>query len=75
MPKPPPSAAASLYPNLPSAARAERPERKGSVADAMWHNLSREQKAKEADQRLWNKIVKRHRDIWLKNLREGRGGR
>jgi hypothetical protein len=46
----PRSAAQSLYPHLPSAERAERPERKGSLGDALWPQLSASAKRKEASQ-------------------------
>ena len=68
MPKP--SAAQSLYPNLPSAERAERQQRGPSVADSMFPSLSKAAKAREADQQLWNKILKRNRDNLVRGLRE-----
>jgi hypothetical protein len=46
----PPSAAQSLYPNLPSGGRPEVKQRQPNIADAMWPSLSREAKAKEASQ-------------------------
>jgi hypothetical protein len=73
----PKSAAQSLYPHLPSAAREPIKQRERSLGDALWPQLSREAKAKERDQALWDEICKRNRDILLRNLREanGRGGR
>jgi hypothetical protein len=65
-----PSAAQALYGHLPSAARAERPERKGSVGDAMWPQLSREAKARERDQALWDAINRRQRESFVRGLRE-----
>ena len=47
MPKPR-SAAQSLYPHLPSGERPEQPERKGTLGDALWPQLSREQKDRDA---------------------------
>jgi hypothetical protein len=38
----------------------------------MWPSLSREQKAKEADQRLWDEISERNRQTLGRNLRETR---
>jgi hypothetical protein len=67
------SAAQSLYPHLPSAERIERPERKGSVGDAMWPQLSREAKAREAGQARWDAICKRNMDNFLKAWRAERG--
>ena len=46
----PPSAAQSLYPNLPTSARPEVKQRQPNIADAMWPSLSRAAKAKEASQ-------------------------
>jgi len=67
----PPSAAAALYPHLPSGTPNEvEHRRKPNVADALFPALSREAKAKEADQRLWDEICKRNRDILHRNLRE-----
>jgi hypothetical protein len=68
----PKSAAQSLWPGLPSSARPELPERKGSVGDALWPQLSREAKAKEHDQRLWDEICKRQRESFRQGMREAR---
>ena len=57
-----PTAAQSLYPNLPSGARPERQQRTPNIADAMWPSLSRAAKAREADQALWDAIRTRSRD-------------
>jgi hypothetical protein len=66
------SAAASLYPHLPSAERAEQPERKVSLGEAMWPD-PRTQEAKQPAQ------SNPRRDALLRNLRETvanlRGGR
>jgi hypothetical protein len=67
------SAAGQIYPHLPSAERTERPERKGSVGDAMWPQLSREQRATDAAQALWARINKRNIDNFLKAWRAERG--
>jgi len=71
------SAAQSLYPHLPTAEREPVQQRRGSVGDALWPSLSRAAKAREADQRLWDRIRKRDQDHLLKCLREanGKGGR
>lgn len=49
--------------SLPSAERAERPERKGRLGDALWPQLSREQKARDA-------YREQERQRLLRNLRE-----
>jgi hypothetical protein len=60
-----------LYPNLPSAIPPEvEHQRKPNVADALFPALSRAAKARDADQRLWDEICKRNRDILHRNLRE-----
>ena len=71
------SAAQSLYPHLPSSAREPIKQRTPNIGDAMWPSLSREAKAKEADQALWDAICKRSRDSLLRGLREinGKGKR
>jgi hypothetical protein len=61
--------------HLPSAARPEIKQRTPSLGDAMWPQLSREQKAKERDQALWDEICKRQRDNFLRGWREQRGER
>jgi hypothetical protein len=62
------SAAQSLYPHLPSAAREPVQQRTPNISDAMWPGLSRAAKAKEHDQQLWDAICRRQRD----RLREAR---
>jgi hypothetical protein len=57
-----PTAAQAVYPHLQSGERAERQQRGPSLADSMFPGLSREAKAKEADQQLWNKICRQQRD-------------
>jgi hypothetical protein len=71
----PRSAAQSLYPHLPSAEREPVKQSGRSVADALWPSLSREAKAKEADERLWEAICKRQRDNFLRGWRERERGR
>jgi hypothetical protein len=67
------SAAQSLYPHLRSANPAEPTQRRAAnLADAMWPSLSREQKAKDADQRLWEECCKRARDNFLRAWRAER---
>jgi hypothetical protein len=79
----PKSAAASIYPHLPSVAPAPVQRQQPQLADALFPSLSREQKAKEAaqrreakqregDQRLWDAINKRARDNFLKAWRAER---
>ena len=70
-----PSAARQIYPHLPSAERAERPERKGSLGDALWPSLSKEAKQRGRDQQLWDEICKRQRDNFLRGWRGQRGER
>jgi hypothetical protein len=66
----PPSAAQALYGHLPSAARPEVKQRERSLGDAMWPQLSREAKAKEADQALWARINEHNRQVLRRGLRE-----
>jgi hypothetical protein len=66
----PPSAAQALYGHLPSAAPEPVQQRRNSLADAMWPQLSRAAKAKDRDQALWDEIVKRQRDNFLRDWRE-----
>ena len=65
-----PSAAQALYGHLPSAVRPEVKQRERSLGDAMWPQLSREQKAKERDKALWDRICERNRQVLRRNLRE-----
>jgi hypothetical protein len=69
MPKP--SAAQALYPHLRQGTPNEVAQRHkpNSTADAIFPALSREAKQREADQRLWDSICKRNREITLRNLR------
>jgi hypothetical protein len=66
----PKSAAQSLYPHLPSAAREPIKQRERSLGDAMWPQLSREQKAKEADRALWDRINDHNKQVLRRGLRE-----
>jgi hypothetical protein len=59
----PRSAAQALYPHLPSAARAERVQRRPSLADAMFPSLSREAK-------WWEERRKRDQATLVRHLRE-----
>ena len=62
-----------LYPNLPSGIpNGVEGRRARNAAEGMWPSLSREQKAKEADQRLWDEISERNRQTLGRNLRETR---
>jgi hypothetical protein len=61
----PRSAAQSLYPHLPSAARPEVKQSERSLAEAMYPRPSR-------DQQLWDEICKRNRENLLRGLREWR---
>jgi hypothetical protein len=84
MPTQPKTAAQSLYPHLPSAARPEVKQRTPNIADAMFPSLSREAKREEASQawaREWvraeqkasnARTVEQLRQI-NERLREGRG--
>ena len=66
MPKP--SAAQALYPHLRQGTPNEVAQRHkpNSTADAIFPALSREAKQREADQRLWDSICKRNREITLR---------
>jgi hypothetical protein len=64
-----------LYPHLPSAERPEVKQSERSIADAMFPAWSRAQKARDADQRLWNEILKRQRENFLRGWRERERGR
>ena len=66
-----PTAAQSLYPNLPSAERAEVQRRnEPTIADALFPSLSRAAKQREADQAKWARINEQNRQTLLRNLRE-----
>jgi hypothetical protein len=63
-----------LYPNLPSAIPPEVEGRRArNAAEGCWPQLSREAKAKDRDQQLWNEICRRQRDNFLRSWREERG--
>ena len=60
-----------LYPNLPSAIPPEVEGRRArNAAEGCWPAWSREAKAKDRDQQLWNEIVKRNRDNFLREWRK-----
>jgi hypothetical protein len=67
-----PSAAQALYGHLPSAAREPVKQRQPTLGDALWPQLSREAKQREAWQEEYRK---RDREALLKALRmvNGRG--
>jgi hypothetical protein len=64
------SAAQAIWGNLPSGAREPVKQREQSLASAMWPSLSKEAKAREADQALWDACCKRSRDNFLREWRE-----
>jgi hypothetical protein len=66
------SAAQSLYPHLPSAVRPEVKQRQPNIADALFPAWSREQKARDADQALWDRICDHNRQVLRQGLREAR---
>jgi hypothetical protein len=66
----PTTAAGQIWPHLPHDDERLAKPSKSTVADAMWPSLSREAKAREADQRLWDAICERNRQSLLRNLRE-----
>ena len=70
MTQPKPSAAQALWGHLPSALPEPSTQRRNSLGDAMWPQLSREAKAKEADQRLWEAILERQRQSFRQGMRE-----
>jgi hypothetical protein len=60
-----------LYPNLPSGIPPEvQQPRARNAAEGCWPAWSREAKAKDRDQQLWNEIVKRNRDNFLREWRK-----
>jgi len=65
-----PTAAGQIWPHLPHDDERVAKQSKRSVADAMWPQLSREVKAREADQALWQRLDERNRQTLLRNLRE-----
>lgn len=65
-----PTAAGQIWPHLAHDDGREVKQGSTSLADSLWPQLSREQKAREADQALWDEGHKRNRDNTLKHLRE-----
>jgi hypothetical protein len=67
----PKTVASQIWPHLAQGTPDEVAHRRTpSVGDAMWPQLSREQKAKDADQRLWTEILERQRESFREGLRE-----
>jgi hypothetical protein len=64
------NAASQIWPHLPHDDERVAKPSKRSVADALWPALSREQKARDRDQRLWDRINEHNRQVLLRNLRE-----
>jgi hypothetical protein len=65
------SAAQSLYPHLPSAARPEVQQRRtASLSDSLWPQLSREQKARDAWQAKWEAEQKERNRRMAEHLRQ-----
>jgi hypothetical protein len=71
----PPSAAHQIYPHLPSGERPEVKQREPSLGDALWPQLLRAAKAREADQALWNRILERQRQSFRAANAKRREGR
>jgi hypothetical protein len=69
----PRSAAQTIWGNLPSGVRPEVKQSERSLGDALWPQLSRAAKRADADQRLWDEILRRQRDNFLRGWREERG--
>jgi hypothetical protein len=66
-----PTAAQALYPHLRSGTPNEVDHRrKPSLADAIFPAWSREAKAKERDQALWDAINDHNRQVLRRGLRE-----
>jgi hypothetical protein len=66
----PKTAASQIWPHLAQGTPDERVGRRAAnMADAMWPALSREAKAKDADQRLWAEILKRQRESFRQGWR------
>jgi len=65
-----PTAASQIWPHLAHDDERVAKPSKCSVADALWPAWSREQKAQEHDQRLWDEICKRNREVLRQGLRE-----
>jgi hypothetical protein len=68
-----PNPARQIWPHLQSGERPKIKQRTPSLADALFPSLSKEAKAKERDQALWDAICQRNREILRKNLREASG--
>jgi hypothetical protein len=68
-----PTAAGQIWPHLAHDDGREVKQERTSLADSLWPSLSRAAKAKERDQRLWDEIVKRNRDNFLREWRRERG--
>jgi hypothetical protein len=66
----PKSVASQIWPHLSQGTHEPIKQRERSLADAMWPQLSREAKAKEADQRLWTRINEHNREVLRRGLRE-----
>jgi hypothetical protein len=65
--------AGQIWPHLAQGTREPSTQRQPkSLGDALWPQLWREAKAKEADQALWDAICERNRQSLLRNLRETR---
>jgi hypothetical protein len=62
-----PNAAGQIWPHLAHDDERVAKQSKGSVADVMWPQLSREQKQREADRALWERICSHNREV----LRQG----
>ena len=65
-----PTAASQIWPHQPHDDERVAKQSKRSVADALWPSLSREKKAREAEQARWDAWRKRDRDSTLRLLRE-----
>jgi hypothetical protein len=63
-------AAQTIWGNLPSGVRPEVKQRQPNTADALFPAWSSEQKARDADQRLWDRICERNREVLRQGLRE-----
>jgi hypothetical protein len=71
MPQPKPSAASQIWPHLAQGTPNEVAQSKrNSLGDALWPQLSREAKQREAAQARWDEWRKRDRESLLRHLRE-----
>jgi hypothetical protein len=68
-----PTAASQIWPHLPHDDGREVKQGRTSLADSLWPSLSREAKARDRDQQLWNEILRRQRDNFLREWRRERG--